>query len=226
MLNENLNETLSESVVSYACLRYDSQMLSSIAKHMILASENEGDIVFLGCKEPRVVAWITQCKKELSIDKEIWVFEPFSKIGSFGPSCKHQSIDDLECDQMAGVDNIESVCAEFSVDIPQICAGWFKYSLETSLPKKICFIHMDCGFYDEILEGLIQTYDRIVPGARMIINAYGSGWVNCVKNATDAFFAGNPEKPEIILHNSVGQHALIIKAGVSMDVQNITGIGK
>ncbi len=214
-----LNETLSESVTSFACLRYDSQMLSSIAEHMIVASENEGDIVFLGCKEPRVVAWITKCKNELSIDKQIYVFDPFSKIGSFGPSCKHQSIDDLECDRKAGIANIESVCKEFSVDIPVICGGWFKDSLRIALPQKICFIHMDCGFFEEILEGLIQTYDRLVPGARMIINAYGSGWVNCVKNATDAFFAGKPEKSQIILHNSVGQHALIIKSEVANEVR-------
>lgn len=214
-----LNEALSESVTSFACLRYDSQMLSSIAEHMIIAAENDGDIVFLGCKEPMVVAWITKCKNELGIDKEICVFDPFSKIGSFGPSCKQQSIDDLECDRRAGVENIENICKEFSVECPKICGGWFKDSLIIGLPQRICFIHMDCGFFEEILEGLIQTYDRLVPGARLIINAYGSGWVNCVKNATDAFFAGKPEKSEIILHNSVGQHALIIKSGVVSDAE-------
>ena len=213
-----LNESLSESVTSFACLRYDSQMLRSISEHMIIAAENDGDIVFLGCKEPRVAAWITKCKKELGIDKEIYVFDPFSKIGSFGPSCKHQSIDNLECDRKTGIENIETVCKEFSVELPRICGGWFKDSLRIALPERICFIHMDCGFFEEILEGLIQTYDRLVPGARLIINAYGSGWVNCVKNATDAFFAGKPEKSEIILHNSVGQHALIIKSEVANEV--------
>jgi O-methyltransferase len=95
---------------------------------------------------------------------------------------------------------------KFDARPPEIHVGWFKDTLPTQLPKKICFAHLDGDFYSSIKESLESIYPRLSKNAIVVIDDYCDPKVNNiwnelpgVKRACDEFFKNKKEKVSVLL---------------------------
>jgi len=201
-------DELREDAVRFESSAFDVNLLMSLAEQLVKGAKLHGDVVLLGVFDDRTPAWITHCLDVLQSDKRVLVFDAFSEIEYFVGTCKGTTADQdqITCDHEAGIARVANMCDEYAVVEPEIYPGWFADTLGENLPSEIAFVHVDCGFYDEIFEGLLETYPRLVPGAPVVINRYGSGYLRCVQEATDEFLFDKPETISQLAHTSRGQH--------------------
>lgn len=69
--------------------------------------------------------------------------------------------------------------------------GWF---IDADYPEKIGFAFFDGDFYQSVLNSFEMVYPRLTPGARIVIDDYGSELLPGCKMACDDFLADKPEK--------------------------------
>eukprot|EP00930_Biecheleria_cincta_P097141 TRINITY_DN88864_c0_g1_i1.p1 TRINITY_DN88864_c0_g1~~TRINITY_DN88864_c0_g1_i1.p1 ORF type:complete len:253 (-),score=26.28 TRINITY_DN88864_c0_g1_i1:17-775(-) len=74
---------------------------------------------------------------------------------------------------------------------PKQHKGWFA---DAVYPDRIAFAFFDGDFYKSILDSFEAVYPHLVPGARVVIDDYGSSRLPGCKLACDEFLADKPER--------------------------------
>ncbi|CAE8645399.1 unnamed protein product [Polarella glacialis] len=162
----------------------------------VLEAGIEGDIVELGCNVGHtsifIQRFLDQCEKVLgSKGRQFHAYDSFHGLPK-----KHSKDGDsdwflegaLAVPQRQFLRKFERA----GVRLPTLHAGWFA---DASYPEKIAFAFFDGDFYDSILESFRQVYPRLAkPGARVVIDDYGSSRLPGCKLACDEFLADKPEK--------------------------------
>jgi len=206
-----LNELATRCVTD----RHDLEILWSIHNYLSETIGNPGDIVVLGAPDLRIPAWIAACADELSANRSVILFDPFSKVRTAPKDCQNVDLSTLETNSQDGITNLTDFCQRNVIPEPIVVAGWFSDTLKKNFPPSVCFAHVDCGFFKEILEATWFIEESLSPGGCALIHGYGSGWVPCIQKAVDVALANRPEEAQIVLHNTVGKHALIRRKGGS-----------
>lgn len=108
---------------------------------------------------------------------------------------------------------------------PELVEGDFHQTIPASLPDKIAFVHIDCGYggpadehRDTMLHLLNNIYPRMEKGSIMMfmdyhdpVNTIGGDPINPgVKLACDIFFKDKPERIQTLYGNNYS-HAYLIK---------------
>mgnify|MGYP002382269835 FL=1 len=65
--------------------------------------------------------------------------------------------------------------------------GLFENTLPKFTPSPLCFLHVDCDWYEPVKMVLEKFYDHVVPGGTIVLDDYGH-WSGCRK-AFDEFAA-------------------------------------
>lgn len=74
-----------------------------------------------------------------------------------------------------------------STDRLHIHQGLFEDTLPKFTPGPLCFLHVDCDWYEPVKMVLEKFYDHVVPGGTVVLDDYGH-WSGCRK-AFDEFAA-------------------------------------
>jgi O-methyltransferase len=166
--------------------------------HYILETQDlPGDMVEFGCYKgdtSKLMSFLS--------NKTLYVFDSFDGLP--------QSAENVPGEMKMPINEFAENFVASGIRMPHIRHGWFRDLTPEHLPEKISFAHLDGDLYDSTLDSLKLIYDRLVPGAIILIDDYGHDkyWTG-VKQATSEFFV---DKPETVVELKGMQGTLAYKA--------------
>ncbi|MDA0652767.1 MAG: class I SAM-dependent methyltransferase [Proteobacteria bacterium] len=158
----------------------------------------DGDMVEAACYKgisARIIADYVDLKNS---DKTFYIYDLFEHDDTM----VHHSLPEL------GVGLFEQVKARFD-DLPNVIVtkGFIPQILDEVAPEKIAFLHIDMNNAEAEIAALEYLWDRIVPGASIVLDDYGWLAYRAQKLAEDPFFAARGYQ---VLELPTGQ-GLVIK---------------
>ncbi len=167
----------------------------------VLRQGLQGSVVELGCYEGVTSVMLQRILNLHGSRKSIHVYDSFEGLPSKQDDDGDTPYQEGSC--ATSQDRLIANFEKYGVRLPSIHVGWFCETLPHDLPRKICFAHLDGDFYSSILESLEAVYDRLVPGAVVVIDDYCNPQIlnrwnllPGVKKACDEFFQDKPENVE------------------------------
>jgi O-methyltransferase len=152
--------------------------------HYVLETQHlSGDIVEFGCHKgdtSKLISFIS--------NKSLYVFDSFEGLP--------ESIEQIPAGEMkVSIDELYNNFARDGIRTPYVKKAWFSDLKPEDIPEKISFAHLDGDLYQSTLDSLKLIYDRLVPGAVVLIDDYGHDmyWPG-VKIAALDFFKDKPEE--------------------------------
>jgi O-methyltransferase len=79
------------------------------------------------------------------------------------------------------------------LELPIIHSGWFAEIPDDEYPSNIAFAYLDSDLYQSILDSWNKIYERLSPGAVVLVDDYGMLRTPGVKRACDTFLLNKPE---------------------------------
>jgi O-methyltransferase len=176
----------------------------------VLAAGTPGDVVELGCNAGLTAVLLAAVLQDSGQPRRLHVYDSFDGLppraredgAAQGPDCR------------ASREQVLANFARFGLPLPEIHAGWFSDTLPSGLPERIAFAHLDADLHASTLEGLRHVYPRLPAGGVIVLHDYIDpanrqgvpDWVRIedyiqypgVKAACDTFFAGKPERAELL----------------------------
>jgi len=170
--------------------------------HYVLETQDlPGDMVEFGCYKgdtAKLMSFLSH--------KTLYVFDSFDGLP--------QSVENVPGEMKMPIHEFSENFTKSGIRMPYIRQGWFRDLTPEHLPEKISFAHLDGDLYDSTLDALKLIYDRLVPGAIVLIDDYGHDkyWTGVEKAATE-FFMDKPEKVVALkgMHGTLAYKALIKK---------------
>jgi O-methyltransferase len=184
-----------------------------------------GEVVELGCHAGLTTVLMKKTMNQLQSNKQLHVYDSFEGLPE-----KTQFDGELEMFEKGSCKSAKETLIQnftkFHLELPHIHEGWFKDTLPTRLPPRVCFAHLDGDFYTSIKESLEYVYPRLSKGAVVIIDDYCDPEVHGrimkklnknkknesqklryaifnllpgVKKACDEFFTDKPEKVAVLI---------------------------
>jgi O-methyltransferase len=205
----------------------DSGVMTNVEQRMniyhlvsqVLVYEVDGDLVELGCHSGMTAALITKIMQIYRSKKSLSVYDSFEGL----PASSVVDGKQFQGGQLSTTeDELRANFSKYDLPLPKIHRGWFKDTLPTQLPERICFAHLDGDFYDSILVSLEHVYPKLSNGAVCLIDDYcdpninPTGWNKLpgVKAACDEYLSDKPEKVEFIY--SGGESHGFFRKGLSL----------
>lgn len=167
----------------------------------VLIYEVEGDLIELGCHTGQCAAEMQAIIENYNPQKQLHLYDKFNLKPIKLKQIKNKLIE-----------NFKSA----NLRLPVIHEGFFEETIPMQLPKKLSFIHIDCGFGGNSLEHknimlhcLKDIYPRMTPGSVCLLMDYhdpektlrGFNPNPGVKLACDEFFKDKSEKVYILYGN-------------------------
>ena len=176
--------------------------INHLLNHVVW-SDIPGDVVELGCHEGYTSITIQKTLDQSNSNKRLHVYDSFEGV-PLPDKVDGTFLKRGDCDTTR--DRLVNNFRMFGVRLPEIHAGWFKDTLPTQLPEKICFAHLDGDLYSSITESLENVYPRLSRGAIVVVDDYTDPEVHSihnilpgVKKACDDFFRDKKEKVNVLI---------------------------
>jgi O-methyltransferase len=131
-----------------------------------------GDVVELGCFDGRTAAIMQKTLDEVGSKKLIHVFDSFDGLPAKSKKDGNTPLKKGRCWTVPGEVTRTFARAGLRHKAPVIHKGWFKDTLPTQLPERICFAHLDGDFYESVKDSLENVYPRLSPRAVVVIDDY------------------------------------------------------
>lgn len=175
--------------------------------NQVLEYKVEGDVVELGTCDgisAKMFAAIMEWKKS---EKDLYLFDSFEGLPDLSEEDKPETDPDRPWQYenhpwarpgMYAVlpkDLINNLTPFDLLGCKKVIPGWFEDTLESNLPEKICFAHLDGDLYKSVKTSIENVYPRLSKGAICVIDDYSYEDFPGSKKAVDEFLA---DKPEII----------------------------
>lgn len=162
----------------------------SRAIEQVAAEHVDGDIVECGVARGGSAALLAMAMQRASLRRRLWLFDSFE--GMFEPS---QELDPDYDRARAYVgtckgdeEKVRSLMRRVAPDIDhRIVAGPYAESLRNPPCDKIALLHVDCDWYEPVLQVLEALYERVSPGGIVQFDDYFS-WKGC-RQAVDTFLS-------------------------------------
>ncbi|MEZ0375291.1 MAG: TylF/MycF/NovP-related O-methyltransferase [Candidatus Sericytochromatia bacterium] len=175
-----------------------------------LASGLGGDVAELGCNQGSTSLLFQTLIQHRAAGKALHVYDSFEGLPP-------PRAEDGDTPYQAGScttarEAFVTRFQAFGMPLPVIHEGWFSQTLPQQLPASIGFAYLDGDFYSSILESLEAVYPRLLPGAVVLIDDFGSAGLKGVEAACNDFFAAKPESVEAIFSNGIESVGRFVKA--------------
>lgn len=156
---------------------------------LMLVNDIDGDVVELGVYTGMTGVLIQEILNESGCQKTLSLYDSFEGL----PESRYQHEKDRK-----GVfgrhpkgDIQEIVRKNFEkrhLEVPRIFTGWFSLdALNTQLPERICFAHLDGDLYESTKISLEAVYPRLTKGGVMIVDDYNHPSWKGVRAAVEEF---------------------------------------
>ncbi|PTS96734.1 hypothetical protein DBR11_18690 [Pedobacter sp. HMWF019] len=178
--------------------------------NQVLVGQVEGDVIELGCFTGQCALLFQKVIEENQSNKTLHLYDSFEIQFSEKRDIKKVLLESFQSAHLKA---------------PILHAGLFSETVPAKLPKKLCFVHIDCGHggnveeHKNILLDLFkEIYPRMSAGAICVLMDYNDPQINGtghnanpgVKLACDEFLADKPEEI-ILLYGNQYYHAYFRK---------------
>ena len=201
-MNERITKALWERS-NTGDVNVDSVRLLHLYYNLRLAfnAEYGSDVVEVGCNQGDTAAFLGVVMEECEeTERDLVLFDSFSGLPRWTAG-DEGTIPDIASPGMLQANPFD---VQDAFDFqkcrikPRIVPGWFKDTLETGLPERIAFAHLDGDLYDSIKVSLEHCYHRMSPGGVMVIDDYNLTGIPGCKRAADEFFRDKPQRIEAL----------------------------
>ncbi len=157
----------------------------------------EGDFVECGTYKGGTANVICDALELHRHDKRFWLYDVFD----WSPQDKHVHFEGLDA-------GLHDIVKQRFADMPyvRIVQGYVPASFAQGAPEKIAFLHVDMNNAEAEIGALEVLWDRVVPGAIVILDDYGWAAYHAQKSAEDLFLA---ERGYQVLELPTGQGIVI-----------------
>ena len=168
-----------------------------------------GDFVECGVWHGFSFAVITEYLRFETVRKQLYLYDTFRGIPE-ALNSEHRSNEiykqETENDQDAIVKRVREVFARFpNVEVVQ---GIVPDTFDAACPDAISFLHLDMNSAASEIAALEHLYDRLSPGAIIVLDDYGWTGYAAQKQAEDAFFAARGQR---VLELPTGQGLVLVR---------------
>jgi len=131
-----------------------------------------GDIVECGVRDGGSAAVLSL--PVAKSDRQLWLYDSFQGL----PMPTFQDTPEAYAYAGKAIGSKKRVMealaiAEFPVERVVIREGWFKDSFEDVLPKRVALLHVDCDWYESVLNTLFTFYPLVHQGGIIVIDDFG-----------------------------------------------------
>jgi O-methyltransferase len=152
----------------------------------------DGNVVEFGCHDGNSSILLAKVLQENEIpSKQLFLYDSF--MGMPSPSKNDIGTPLRRGNLYTPKTRLFNNFKQWELPCPFIIEGWFDAICEASIPKKICFAHLDGDLYQSILDSLSIVYPRLSIGAICVIDDYGWSKTPGVKIAVDFFMNGRDD---------------------------------
>lgn len=174
-----------------------SHILSNLYK--TIESNIAGDIVELGCNVGTTSIFIRKMLDTLDSTKSYSVYDSFEGLPAKTQEDKNTTERQFhEGSCTTSLEVFKNNFKKFNLKEPTINIGWFKNIEDELYPDKISFAFFDGDFYSSIIDSFEKVYDKLSPGAAVLIHDYGWEVLPGVEKACDEFLKDKPEKVKVL----------------------------
>jgi hypothetical protein len=167
-----------------------------------------GDYVELGVLRGFMSGCVIDCLDFGKLDRRFFLYDTFSGLATFDPEDHARPFfDDLQR-QYSHSDNYQHVCRLFAaLSNVIVVKGAVPESLKELAPEHVCYIHVDMNSSKPEAAALDFFWERLVPGAFIVLDDYGWSAFEQQRRTHDAFFASKKLR---VLELPTGQ-GLVVK---------------
>jgi O-methyltransferase len=189
-MNEIVKDVLKDAEGKNFVMLAEGQ-LEYILENLASVLDVPGDVVELGCNVGMTSSFLQRLIKRSMVNKKLYAYDSFE-----GLPPKQLEDGATPCDKGASavsLDMFRQTFKDAGLALPFINKGFFGDIPDDKYPDKICFAFFG-DFYSSIMDSFKKIYDRLSPGAIVLVHDYD--WVNFpgVKKACDDFLSDKPEK--------------------------------
>jgi O-methyltransferase len=163
-----------------------------------------GDIVELGCNKGHTSVFFQVINEtESRPPRELHLYDSFAGLPAL------TSVDGAafsQGDLRASANEVVERFVHRGLTMPIVHSGWFDHTLKSELPPAVCFAYIDADLFESTVIGLKALYQRLSPGALVMIDDYCDPSLNPrawdllpgVKEACDTALDGTPEIVRVV----------------------------
>ena len=159
----------------------------------MLTARTAGDVVEFGCYVGTTS--VPLGKRLTGTDKKLYVYDSFEGLPEKSqedeaPTGVQFKKDELLATKKQLIKNFKQA----DVPLPIITKGWFSNVSPEQVPARIAFAYLDGDFYHSVLDPLKLTWNRLSPGAIVIVDDYQNEALPGASKAVDEWLATHPAK--------------------------------
>lgn len=171
----------------------DERELAIILRELesVLTSDIPGDVVEFGCYVGTTS--VPLGKRLQSTDKKLFVYDSFEGLPEKtredeSPAGLQFVAGELSASKKQLIKNFRQA----GVPLPAIIKGWFSDVTPQQVPEVISFAYLDGDYYHSILDPLRLIWDRLSPGAIVLVDDYANEALPGAARAVDEWLRTHP----------------------------------
>lgn len=173
----------------------DERELAIILRELekVLGVGTPGDVVEFGCYIG--TASVPLGKRLMSTDKKLYVYDSFEGLPEKtsedeSPTGTQFVAGELLASKKQLIKNFKQA----NVPLPVITKGWFSDVTPAQVPARIAFAYLDGDYYRSVLDPLKLIWDRLTPGAIILVDDYANEALPGAAKAVDEWLRTHPAK--------------------------------
>ena len=173
----------------------DERELEIILRELkkVLAADVAGDVVEFGCYVGTTS--VPMAKELRKTDKKLFVYDSFEglpekTVEDESPAGMQFKSGELLATKAQLIRHFKQA----GLPLPIITKGWFSEISPSRVPETICFAYLDGDYYHSILDPLALIWDRLAPGAIIVVDDYANEALPGATKAVDQWLASHPVK--------------------------------
>ena len=174
----------------------DEHELEIILRELEKAISSEGHIVEFGCYVGTTS--VPMAKRLAATDKKLYVYDSFEglpekTIEDQSPAGLQFKSGELAASKKQLIKNFKQA----GLTLPVITKGWFSEISNEQVPQSICFAYLDGDYYLSILDPLKLIWNKLSPGAIILVDDYANEALPGASKAVDYWLMTHPAKLKI-----------------------------
>ena len=159
----------------------------------VLKNHIPGDVVEFGCYVGTTSVFLAERLKNSS--RKLYLYDSFEGLPpktneDNSPAGMQFKTGELLATKRQLITNIKQA----NVPMPVITKGWFSDLSEKDVPNKIAFAFLDGDYYRSVRDPLVLIWNRLAPGAIIVVDDYANEALPGAAKATDEWLYGHHGK--------------------------------
>jgi O-methyltransferase len=176
----------------------DERELSIILRELerILSADIAGDIVEFGCYIGTTS--VPMGRRLMTTSRALYVYDSFEGLPE--KSSQDQSPAGMQFiagELLASKKQLIKNFKQAGVPLPSITKAWFSEVIPQQVPPSIAFAFLDGDYYRSVLDPLKLIWDRLTPGAIVIVDDYANEALPGAAKAVNEWLRTHPAKMNV-----------------------------